>query len=275
MRIELTLGKTLKRMLKRDISRAWQKWYALNAMLAARAMNTAIIAANKWADEEISNVRRARIRRAFKARVASEARQLLFGGWMQWLRVSGSVEAWRRNQDRAFQLADKALRRMDWSALGRAFRQWFHSTLHESRSRRAEEAIAAVTHQLARDGVDLEEADGPHGRHHRRAAHRHGNRPARHQRGTPVVAPIHVADWYTTLCALAGVDHTDTRAAQWGLPPVDGIDQWDAIASPASPLRWPVSQPAPARRVLSSSLVEGPLQIRLRPPVRVRVHAGV
>ena len=46
---------------------------------------------------------------------------------------------------------------MDWSALGRAFRQWFHSTLHESRSRRAEEAIAAVTHQLAtereRNGV--------------------------------------------------------------------------------------------------------------------------
>ena len=99
--IEQQMGKTLKRMLKRDISRAWQKWYALNAMLAARAMNTAIIAANKWADEEISNVRRARIRRAFKARVASEARQLLFGGWMQWLRVSGSVEAWRRNQDRA------------------------------------------------------------------------------------------------------------------------------------------------------------------------------
>lgn len=50
-------------------------------------------------------------------------------------------------------------------------------------------------------------------------------------RGTPVEVPIHAADWYATLCALAGVDPADARAAESGLPPVDGVDQWEALTT--------------------------------------------
>lgn len=35
---------------------------------------------------------------------------------------------------------------------------------------------------------------------------------------------MHLADWYTTFCALAGVDPEDKKAAAAGLPPVDGLD---------------------------------------------------
>eukprot|EP00933_Yihiella_yeosuensis_P018484 TRINITY_DN15154_c0_g1_i1.p1 TRINITY_DN15154_c0_g1~~TRINITY_DN15154_c0_g1_i1.p1 ORF type:complete len:236 (-),score=55.05 TRINITY_DN15154_c0_g1_i1:311-925(-) len=38
-----------------------------------------------------------------------------------------------------------------------------------------------------------------------------------------------MADWYTTFCALAGVDPSDDRAKAAGLPPVDGIDQSELI----------------------------------------------
>ena len=37
---------------------------------------------------------------------------------------------------------------------------------------------------------------------------------------------IHIADWYATLCALAGVDPTDDRATRAGLPPIDSKNQW-------------------------------------------------
>lgn len=43
-------------------------------------------------------------------------------------------------------------------------------------------------------------------------------------RGTTYEGFMHLEDWYTTLCALAGVDPTDRRAAAAGLPPVDGLD---------------------------------------------------
>lgn len=43
-------------------------------------------------------------------------------------------------------------------------------------------------------------------------------------RGTIYEGFMHLEDWYTTLCALAGVDPTDERAAAAGLPPVDGLD---------------------------------------------------
>eukprot|EP00933_Yihiella_yeosuensis_P078551 TRINITY_DN900_c0_g1_i1.p1 TRINITY_DN900_c0_g1~~TRINITY_DN900_c0_g1_i1.p1 ORF type:complete len:564 (-),score=95.99 TRINITY_DN900_c0_g1_i1:369-2060(-) len=44
------------------------------------------------------------------------------------------------------------------------------------------------------------------------------------KRGSKFEDYVHMADWYTTFCTLAGVDPTDDRAKQAGLPPVDGID---------------------------------------------------
>jgi arylsulfatase B len=43
-------------------------------------------------------------------------------------------------------------------------------------------------------------------------------------RGTIYSGWSHVADWYATFCALAGVDPTDYRAAKAGLPPIDSLD---------------------------------------------------
>jgi len=58
-----------------------------------------------------------------------------------------------------------------------------------------------------------------------------------HLRGTTNNGIIHIADWYATLCGLAGVDPTDTLAAANGLPPIDSLDMWPFITarSPASP----------------------------------------
>ena len=41
---------------------------------------------------------------------------------------------------------------------------------------------------------------------------------------------IHVADWYATFCALAGVDPTDDRAAKANLPPIDSLNMWPLIS---------------------------------------------
>ena len=49
-------------------------------------------------------------------------------------------------------------------------------------------------------------------------------------RGTKTEGYIHLADWYGTFCGLAGVDPTDTKAAQHNLPPVDSIDMWPLIS---------------------------------------------
>lgn len=43
-------------------------------------------------------------------------------------------------------------------------------------------------------------------------------------RGTVQEGLIGIEDWYTTFCALAGVDPTDSEAASAGLPAVDGLD---------------------------------------------------
>jgi hypothetical protein len=48
--------------------------------------------------------------------------------------------------------------------------------------------------------------------------------PAR-VRGTVSHALIATADWYGTFAALAGVDPSDGRAAAYGLPPIDSVDQ--------------------------------------------------
>jgi arylsulfatase B len=50
------------------------------------------------------------------------------------------------------------------------------------------------------------------------------------RRGKIESSLIEVADWYTTFCSLAGVDPTDTRAALYNLPPVEGLDQWPLLS---------------------------------------------
>eukprot|EP00050_Salpingoeca_kvevrii_P006706 m.291120 g.291120 ORF g.291120 m.291120 type:complete len:544 (+) comp12413_c0_seq1:60-1691(+) len=52
----------------------------------------------------------------------------------------------------------------------------------------------------------------------------------RHMQGQKATKPVHIADWYATLCRLAGVDPTDHRAADAGLPPIDSLDLWDYIS---------------------------------------------
>jgi len=48
--------------------------------------------------------------------------------------------------------------------------------------------------------------------------------------GTKLDALVHIADWYSTFVALAGVDVEDKAAAAAGLPPVDGINQWPLLS---------------------------------------------
>ena len=49
-------------------------------------------------------------------------------------------------------------------------------------------------------------------------------------RGQKTVGYVHVADWYATFSALAGVDPTDERAAKAELPPIDSLNVWPLIS---------------------------------------------
>ena len=49
-------------------------------------------------------------------------------------------------------------------------------------------------------------------------------------RGQKTEGYIHLADWYATFCALAGVDPTDDRAAKANLPPIDSLNMWPLIS---------------------------------------------
>ena len=49
-------------------------------------------------------------------------------------------------------------------------------------------------------------------------------------RGQKTEGYIHIADWYSTFCALAGVDPTDERAAKAKLPPIDSLNMWPLIS---------------------------------------------
>ena len=49
-------------------------------------------------------------------------------------------------------------------------------------------------------------------------------------RGQKTQEYIHIADWYATFCALAGVDPTDRVAAKANLPPVDSLNAWPLIS---------------------------------------------
>jgi len=49
-------------------------------------------------------------------------------------------------------------------------------------------------------------------------------------RGTVNNGYITLWDWYSTFCALAGVDPTDHRAEQAGLPPIDSFNMWPMLS---------------------------------------------
>ena len=49
-------------------------------------------------------------------------------------------------------------------------------------------------------------------------------------RGQKTEGYIHIADWYSTFCALAGVDPTDKSAAEAKLPPIDSLNMWPLIS---------------------------------------------
>ena len=49
-------------------------------------------------------------------------------------------------------------------------------------------------------------------------------------RGTKLDRMIHIADWYGTLCRIAGVDPFDVWAHESGLPPVDSFDVWPLVS---------------------------------------------
>jgi len=52
--------------------------------------------------------------------------------------------------------------------------------------------------------------------------------PSEH-RGTNASTFMHIADWYPTLCNLAGVDPTDTVVYKGEARPIDGLDVWPAL----------------------------------------------
>jgi len=49
-------------------------------------------------------------------------------------------------------------------------------------------------------------------------------------RGKELDHYIHIADWYATLCAVAGANPTDEIAAKAGLPPIDSINMWPLLS---------------------------------------------
>jgi len=49
-------------------------------------------------------------------------------------------------------------------------------------------------------------------------------------RGRPMYDYVHISDWYSTFAHLAGVSAFDDVAHKAGLPPVDGVNQWNQIA---------------------------------------------
>ena len=53
-------------------------------------------------------------------------------------------------------------------------------------------------------------------------------------RGKKTEGYIHIADWYATFCALAGVDPKDKGATQAKLPPIDSMNMWPLISGASS-----------------------------------------
>ncbi|KAJ9446660.1 hypothetical protein DIPPA_60792 [Diplonema papillatum] len=50
------------------------------------------------------------------------------------------------------------------------------------------------------------------------------------QRGSKIGEMMHITDWYTTFCALAGVSAEDPWAKESGLPGIDGYNMWPLLS---------------------------------------------
>ena len=66
---------------------------------------------------------------------------------------------------------------------------------------------------------------------------------------------IHVADWYATFSAMAGVDPTDERAAKAKLPPIDSLNMWPLISGQNS------TSPRTNIPISTSTLISGDYKI--------------
>jgi len=74
-------------------------------------------------------------------------------------------------------------------------------------------------------------------------------------RNTELDAYVHIADWYATLCEVAGLNATDNRAAEAGLPPIDSVSQWPLLSG---------QQSAPVRsemHISAAAYIEGSYKI--------------
>ena len=83
----------------------------------------------------------------------------------------------------------------------------------------------------------------------------------RSRRGQVEQGLIGLEDWYTTFCALAGVDPSDHTAAAYGLPPVDGVNQWPLLSGknstpPRSEIWLGAADPLPSANH-GTTLVQG------------------
>eukprot|EP01083_Nonionella_stella_P220596 789069_1 len=54
------------------------------------------------------------------------------------------------------------------------------------------------------------------------------------RRGISVNGTFHIADVYSTLCAIVGIDPSDKRAKKAGLPPIDSINMWPFMTGETS-----------------------------------------
>jgi arylsulfatase B len=69
-------------------------------------------------------------------------------------------------------------------------------------------------------------------------------------RGTVLDDYIHIADWYATLCAIAGVDALDERAAAKNVPAVDSMNMWPLLSGKVAPGRGPRHEIHVSRKTL-------------------------
>jgi arylsulfatase I/J len=83
--------------------------------------------------------------------------------------------------------------------------------------------------------------------------------------GTKREGYIHGADWYATLCHLAGADPTDTPAPNpAGIPPIDSMNMWpyltgDATASPRTQMLISTGSP----NVAGGAVIDGEYKLVL------------
>lgn len=78
-------------------------------------------------------------------------------------------------------------------------------------------------------------------------------------RGTRYSGLVALWDWYSTFCALAGVDPTDESAAAAGLPPIDSIDQSAIILGKGSSSAPPRTELALGTEPRATDLAGAPL----------------